>query len=616
MNNRLSLLAGCLLAGFACATHAEIAPYVETELQARSNLLVNDEGWNVPPGTSFNSISANLNDSAQVTFTAGLVPIDGDLSRTGAGIWLGGHGEGQFVAIHEPTSGDPDTAMIISDRPGINLHGWLSYYTSEDGGPYTLRRYNPVTGASNPVSLLPITPSSIANPDIGSDRSIGFKGRFGLGYGIALADVSPDAGVLYAVDTNVDAASPYSYVYSPASNDAHRIAVKVSTTSDYSKNEIRIFRGMNDSDLVVADVATDASSPFYRFDNGLALSNLGAVAVVVGLVDGNTRAVYRFDPGPGGYTATEIARVESTGTVREIDSFAPAINENGLVVFRGSDADGQAIFAGDGETLVRVAGKGDLVDTDLGAGQIGQHDTSPVFSGAPAVNNHGDIAFVAGLHPEGDNQQEWGSGVFVAYAERPEGEPDDIIFRDGFDMVQPTHAYVIDDGSGNTNQGPPSSFDPDMLWGNYFTVEEGGEVITRIEVAFGPTFPSSEHGPVTFWLLEDADADGNPRNAQALVSVRAKPDVSGNTFFQVDIPPTEVHGAFFVGVSAKLLGGEDKPARADTSSPGGNSWFCYAPDIASVIDDLSEAPFCGTNTAPNAPLPGAFMVRAGAMAAE
>ncbi|MCK9539188.1 choice-of-anchor tandem repeat NxxGxxAF-containing protein [Dokdonella sp.] len=598
---------------FAAVASAAVPEYTGTELEARSNLIVNDNGYNVPPGTSFNSISANLNDAGMVTFTAGVVPIDGDLSRTGAGIWLGGHGTGEFVAIHEPASPDPEVTMIISDRPSINLHGWLGYYTSEDGGPYTLRRYNPLTATSSPVSVMPLTPTSIANPDIGSDRGIGFKGRFGLGYGIALAGVNP--GVMYATDTNVDAASPYAYIYSPATNDAHQIAVKVST-SDYSHNEIRLFHGPGDSELVVADKVTDAASPFRKFDNGLALNQRGDVAVAVNLDEGNVRAVYRFTRTAAGYAAAEIARVEATGMVRGIDFFAPAINDAGLVVFRGEDENGQAIFAGDGDSLVRVIGKGDVVATDLGSGQLGQHDSSPVFSGAPAVNNFGDIAFVAGLHPEGDNQVEWGSGVFVAYAERPEPPAvDDGIFANGFESTPPSMEYAHDDGTGNTNQGPPSSFDPDMLWGNYFTVAAGGEVITQIKVAFGPTFPSLAHGPVTFWLLEDADADGDPTNARAVASVQATPDVSGNTFYTVQIPPTQVQGAFFVGASAKLMGGQDKPARADTSNPGDNSWFCYAPDIASTIDDLASAPFCSRNTAPTAPLPSAFMVRAVAIPA-
>ena len=609
MTLRIPFALTAFFCGFAIA-HATVPVYGQVELQARSNLIVNDNGFNVPPGTSFNSISANLNDAGMVSFTAGVVPIAGGQGQVGAGIWFGGHGAGQFVAVHAPASADPEATMIISDRPGINLHGWLGYYTSDDGAPYVLRRYNPLTGASAPVSVSPLTPTSFANPNIGSDRSIGFKGNFGSGYGIALAGVNP--GALYASDSNVDAGSPYAYIYSPASNDAQRIAVKVSTT-DYSHNEIRLFRGPGASDLVVADQATDSASPFTKFDNGLALNERHAIAVVATLSAGNARAVYRFTPGPGGYVAQEIARVDSSGLVRVIDAFAPAINDDGLVVFRGEDANGQAIFAGDGNSLVRVIGKGDVVDTDLGSAQLGQHDASPVFSGAPAVNNFGDIAFVAGVHPQGDNQTEWGSGVFVDYAVRPDAVVD-FIFRNGFDDASLLE-YVRDDGDGDTNQGPPSAFDPDMLWGNYFLVQAGGEVITQIQAAFGPTFPSLAHGPVTFWLLEDSDGDGDPRNAHAIVQLRAVPDVSGDAFFTLAIPPTHVSGAFFVGASAKLMGGQDKPARADTTSSGNDSWFCYAPDIASVIDDLASAPFCSRNIAPIVPLPGAFMLRASGQSA-
>ena len=185
----------------------------------------------------------------------------------------------------------------------------------------------------------------------------------------------------------------------------------------------------------------------------------------------------------------------------------------------------------------------------------------------------------------------------------------DGLFRDGFDVPV---TYLRDDGSASSNMGPPSSFDPDMLWGNYYTVQPGGEWITTLSVAFGPTFPSLANGPVTFWLLADPDADGDPRNATLLVSTQATPNVSGNTFFDVTIPPTRVSGAFFVGASAKLLGGQDRPARVDGSSPGDHSWFFYAPDIAAVINNLAAAPFGSQNLAPTNPLPGAFLVRASA----
>ncbi len=189
----------------------------------------------------------------------------------------------------------------------------------------------------------------------------------------------------------------------------------------------------------------------------------------------------------------------------------------------------------------------------------------------------------------------------------------DTIFEDGFDgsivPIPVDHAY--DDGDGDTNQGPPSSFDPDMLWGNYYTAAAGGEVITRISVAFGPTFPSLANGPVTFWLLEDGDDDGDPRNAHAIASVTGTPTVFNDTFFEIAIPPTFVQGGFFVGASAKLDGGADKPARVDTGASGHDSWFFYAPDVAATIDDLASAPFGTRNDNPAyVILPGAFMVRA------
>jgi hypothetical protein len=184
----------------------------------------------------------------------------------------------------------------------------------------------------------------------------------------------------------------------------------------------------------------------------------------------------------------------------------------------------------------------------------------------------------------------------------------DRLLRAGFETPV---VYSLDDGDGDTNQGPPSTFDPDMLWGNYYLTTPGAEVIERINVAFGPTGPSVAAGPVTFWLLDDPDMDFDPRNATALASVQATPDVFNDTFFSVAIPPTRVSGAFFVGASARLLGGVDRPARVDTGAAGDRSWFFYAPDIAAVIDDLASAPFGTRMDNPQfVVLPGAFMIRA------
>src|SRR5690606_17482051 len=112
--------------------------------------------------------------------------------------------------------------------------------------------------------------------------------------------------------------------------------------------------------------------------------------------------------------------------VSSIDFFAPAVNDEGLVAFRAFDEAGlRAIFVGDGTTLRRVVTEHDLVPTDRGEGRIDQHDSSPVFGGSVDINARGDVVFAAALTPTGNNQIEWGSGIFVAYAEQdPASAPD------------------------------------------------------------------------------------------------------------------------------------------------------------------------------------------------
>ena len=168
------------------------------------------------------------------------------------------------------------------------------------------------------------------------------------------------------------------------------------------------------------DVVTEA------IDGVLALSG-GALTRLDGYP--HIRVVLRSD----GTSTVEIAEADPAGTIREISVFAPAINYSGLVAFRAKDAGGDAIYVGDGKTLTRVVGNGDVVATDRGPAQIGQDNaTDPAFSGQPAINARGDVAFVAGLYPEGDNQTEWGSGVFVRYAVPV---VDDRVFANGFEEI-------------------------------------------------------------------------------------------------------------------------------------------------------------------------------------
>src|SRR5690625_1895661 len=100
-----------------------------------------------------------------------------------------------------------------------------------------------------------------------------------------------------------------------------------------------------------------------------------------------------------------------------------------------------------------------------------------------------------------------------------------------------------------------------------------------------------------------------PLHSTVVPPSQATPATVNDEFSPVDIPPTEVQGAFFVGASAKLLGAQDRPARVDTNNSGENSWFFCHPDITAVIDNLADAEYHQTNDETPA-FPGSFMVRA------
>src|SRR5699024_9954629 len=208
--------------------------------------------------------------------------------------------------------------------------------------------------------------------------------------------------------------------YTPHGNRAGQIGAKVSTSEDKTtEQELRVFNADGTSTVLLANQAVDPDSPYAEFNNGIAVNDEGVVAAVAERASDGVKVVVRSD----GETVTEIAEESADGPIQSIEYFRPDINNEGQVVFRGVGPDGQGVFVGDGGELQAVAVKGDVVQTDLGTAQLGQHDASPVFGGGPTINDHGDVAFAAGVHPKGDNLEEWGSGVFVAYGGDSEEPP-------------------------------------------------------------------------------------------------------------------------------------------------------------------------------------------------
>lgn len=386
-----------ILAACAATAAAQLPDYAAPQLQARGNLLGNDNGYNILPGSLFNSITADIDDSGRVAFPVTITPFGAP------GLWWGGDGVGSTVFYGPENSNISSSLRLNNDAVAV-------FTLRDTGGADGIYRYDPAQQTATRVGTLPIVPANYSAVAVSNAGDIGFQANFSSGRGYAVRSAA-GSSVLYVVDRSLDPGSAYTYLYTPNFDDARRIVAKVATSDDMvSATEIRRFAADGSSVRLAANRGTDGASPIRQFDNQPGVSDSGRVAFVAQRFADNRRAVYRIDE----QGLTEIAAVDPTGPVREIAVFAPSINDDGLVAFRGSDANGQAVFVGDGVALRRVVGKGDRLVIDLGLAQIGQEvETSPVFAGAPALNQRGDVVFVAGLHPDGNNQIEWGTGVFV-----------------------------------------------------------------------------------------------------------------------------------------------------------------------------------------------------------
>ena len=69
--------------------------------------------------------------------------------------------------------------------------------------------------------------------------------------------------------------------------------------------------------------------------------------------------------------------------------------------------------------------------------------------------------------------------------------------------------YQVDDGSASVNTAPIAT-GSQMLWGNVFTTQPGGELITEMQVAFGTITAGRD---VSLVLMSDPNGDGNPADA-------------------------------------------------------------------------------------------------------
>lgn len=373
-------------------------------LQARTNFSVNDGGaYNIPADHFLDGPTIWVTNAGKVAFA---VPIAPDNLRH---LWYGDDQDGGLV--YDSPAGAFVGGMSLSGAGAIAFDMTMAqpeglYQIDAAGG-----------GEAQLLTTEPFGALGRGTPLINDHGDIGFRASVGAAHAHY---VWPAGGPLpgpRAAETALDPQSPYSYLFSPAFNGRGDLAGQARRgpgQDDSQPDEIVLWPKSGDPVVIAEDADADSSSPYAGFDaSRIGLNDRGQVAFIADLVEGG-RAVLVSD----GTDTVTIAR-EGQDQVGSIEYFSPVINRSGWVVFRATDADGaHAIWLGDGTELRKVVTEHDAVTIDLGAGMLAQEAADvPVFAGTPTVNDHGDVAFAAGVTPADDDQVEWGTAVFVARAQ-------------------------------------------------------------------------------------------------------------------------------------------------------------------------------------------------------
>ncbi|MDC0712335.1 hypothetical protein POL68_27985 [Stigmatella sp. ncwal1] len=461
-----SLLSQVVLLGSALAASSALAelPDYTLQLQARINLAGNPSGaYNVEPGNLLpGSYHVPLTLDRQLAFRLSITP------EGRRALWWGQNGVGSRLYLL-PDLGE-DT---ISSDPGLNSRGDMAFAVT-----YSSRNGIYLLNASDPTQVRivrdPIGANSWDTLDLNEAGQLGFRVSFS-GVGRAHVRLTPSgrgyATEYLAKEQGVDPASPYFYLYSPGFNDQGQIAGVVDLQSVGSGiQELHVWDFEGISQRIAASVAVDPASPIYRFASVQpALSNTGKVAFLGTFRDAqgrNLTTVWLWDG-----AALKVLAQNGQDGIKEVEFFPPDINDKGVVVFRAFDSAGmRAVWVSDGEVKKRVVSEHDIIPSDVGDARVDQETpTSPVFGGSPKINARGDVTFVAGLAPPDNDQEEWGSGIYVAQSSLPPPSPPDGGVDGGTDGGP--------DGGETPDGGPDGGFDLDGgldLDGGFQETPDGG----------------------------------------------------------------------------------------------------------------------------------------------
>lgn len=360
-----------------------------------------NDGYSLPAGTILGIADVVLNERGDVAFSVDVV--GGTDSQ--AGIWFVPNGTQGGSAYLSTISG-----RLLSD-PGLNNQGDLVFSQYDFGVNDGLFKHDGVARTTS-LMLQPNNDSSFAFPSINNSGKVVLRVEEVSG-DHSFRVINGSSSSVIAREGVADARGvTASFLFKPVLNNQGQIAAKVrhgerGQVDESQPDTIRLWKNDGTYDVIATDIDGQPSSLFLGFSNSVGISNNKHV-VFVAKISGDKQAIFLYGEG-----RVKAVAIEGQGDLDTIEAFAPVVNAQGLVAFRGRTRSGKsAIFTGNWDGFRILVKQGDLVPSDIGTAKIYDINDHQGFIGGIALTDGGKLGFHAGILSK-DGEQFLGQAVYV-----------------------------------------------------------------------------------------------------------------------------------------------------------------------------------------------------------